>query len=219
MVICLGLPRLSRDLSRRDWQAAVRGQVCDALNAVLLAAQQRAEVVVQVVWNNTNRRNPNAPTRYFAQLDSVKVSRQVRDAFSGFFRKVNPLPRPSHLTNVSIRNKVTLATRVRLAILRQLGLKYQQSNTGASFAVKGFEARPSLTIVPPPNAKEARQKTMFFMEAVQTLPKVFSDDQLDPIYRVIGSNFRHKLEALFVVLSDDDHDRMLTRLREQDQRP
>ena len=209
---------MSRDLSRRDWQLAVKDQIREAVRTVLRAAGLQDQVDVGLVWNNTNRRVPTAPTRYFAKLDSAKISKTVRDAFSGFFRKANPLVRPPSLSNVSIRNKVTLATRVRLAILRQLGTKYKDSNPGSSFTVKGFESRPLLTIVPPPAAKDARQRTMNFIEAVHMLPKGLSDDMLAPIYRVVGSNFRGKLEATFVILRDDDHDRMLKSLREADQR-
>ena len=87
----LGLPRLARDLNRRDWQIAVRGQVRDALVAVLQAAGVQIAFEVLLVWNHTNRRVPGSPTRFSAQLSSVEASRKIRDAFSGFFRRVNPL--------------------------------------------------------------------------------------------------------------------------------
>ena len=215
--ICQGLPRLARDLDRRDWQASVRRQVHEALLAVARAARLRVEFEVLLVWNNTNRRNSNGPTRYFAKLSSPVVSRQLRDAFSGFFRQHNPLARPPMLTQVSVRNKVTLSTRVRLAILKQLGENYKARNVGSSYAVKGFESRPQLTIFPPTGARDARQKSMFFMEAINSLPIRFSDEQLSAIFRVVGSNFKSKLEATFVVLSDDDHDRVLQLLRASDQ--
>ena len=61
-------------------------------------------------------------------------------------------------------------------------------------------------------------KVFNFIEAVTTLPARLSDDQLCPVFRVIGSNFRGQLEATFVILKDDDHDRLLLKLRETDQR-
>ena len=208
---------MSRDLGRKDWQVAARRQVGEALEAVLQASRVQAVVEVLLVWNNTSRRNTTGPTRYFAKLASVALSRKVRDAFSGFFRQNNPLVRPHSLTNVSIRNKITLASRVRIAIMRQLGQNYKDKNPGASFAVKGFESRPQLTIFPPSAARDARQRSMFFVEAVTTLPSAFSDEQLLPFFRIIGSNFKGQLEATFIVLRDDDHDRLLTKLRESDQ--
>ena len=213
----LGLPRLSRDLSRRDWQSAVQAQVREAAVAVLRAAGLAEVVKVLLVWNNTNRRVPTAPTRYFAQMSSVGLSRKVRDAFAGFFRQSNPLVRPNSLSQVSIRNKVTLATRVRLAIMKVLGSNYKDKNVGASFNVKGFESRPVLTIFPPPTAKDARQRTFTFIEAVSSLPTQFSEGQLKSIFRVIGSNFRGQIQATFVVVRDDDHDRMLGLIRADQQ--
>ena len=50
-----GLSRLTRDLGRREWQAAVRGQVRDALLAVLQATSVQVQFEVLLVWNNTNR--------------------------------------------------------------------------------------------------------------------------------------------------------------------
>ena len=196
---------------------AVRRQLTDVLGDVLRASRQQVDFEVKLVWNNTNRRNISGPTRYFAQLSSAAASRIIRDAFSGFFRQSNPLVRPQSLSQVSIRNKVTLATRVRIAIMRQLGLNYKDKNAGSSFAVKGFESRPQLTLFPPSGARDARQRTLNFIEAVTLLPAVFSDDQLVQIYRVIGTNFRSRLTATFVVLHDDDHDRLLAKIREADQ--
>ena len=209
---------MARDLSRRDWQVAVRGQVRDALNAVLRAANLQVMFEVLLVWNHTNRRVQGAPTRYSAQLSSVQASRKIRDAFSGFFRRVNPLARPPMLINVSIRNKVTLSTRVRIAILRQLGDLYKENNPGSSFTVRGFEPRPLLTLTPPAGAADNRQKTLNFIEAATSLPSTFGDERLIPIFRVIGGNFRGQLEALFCVIRDDDHDRVLGLLRQQDGR-
>ena len=98
--------------------------------------------------------------------------------------------------------------------MKQLCQNYKEKNPGSSFALKGFESRPQLTLFPPSGARDGRQRTMFFIEAVTTLPALFSDDQLMPIYRLIGANFRGRLEATFVVLRDDDHDRLLAKLRE-----
>ena len=208
---------MARDLNRRDWQVAVRGQVRDVLNAVLRAANQQVAFEVQLVWNITNRRVQGSPTRYSVQLSSVQASRKIRDAFSGFFRRVNPLARPPNLINVSIRNKVTLATRVRLAILRQLGSNYKEKNPGAIVSVRGFEPRPLLSLTPPPTA-EGRPRTFTFIDAVSTLPASLTDNQLLPIFRIIGTNFRGELSALFCILKDDDHDRILALLRQQDRR-
>ena len=184
--------------------------------AVLQASNLQVAFEVLLVWNHTNRRVPGAPTRYSAQLSSTQASKKIRDAFSGFFRRTNPLARPPVLTNVSIRNKVSLATRVRTAVMRQLGVLYKARNPGATFNVRGFEPRPLLSITPPAGAADSRQRTLNFIEAATTLPASLSDDHLMPIFRVIGNNFRGELQALFIILRDDDHDRLITLLRQQD---
>ena len=125
-----------------------RAQVWDVVGVVLQSVGGLAAFDILLVWNDSNCRNLNAPARYFAQLSSAIVSRKVRDAFSTFFCQVNPVPQSSALTQISIQNKVTLASWLRLAILHQLGLTNKEKILGSSFSVKGFEASPVLTIVP-----------------------------------------------------------------------
>ena len=107
-----------------------------------------------------------------------------------------------------MNNKVTLNTRIRAAIMRQLGEKYLENNRGASYKVRGYESRPSL-LVTPPAASKTRPRTFTFIDAVTTLPAHFSDDNLIQIFSIVGNNNRGMLRRLFLVLDDDDHDRCL----------
>ena len=65
-----------------------------------------------------------------------------------------------------------------------------------------------------------RVRTYTFIQAATTLKATFSDDHLVRIYQVVGNNFPGELQALFIVLNDDDRERCLEMVkasREQQQ--
>ena len=200
-----GLPRLG-ELTRQEWQNAARRQIADYIKLVLQANRSRLDFEVLYV---ANRKHQNTgPTNYDVQMDSVHSSRRIRDLFSGFFRKHRPVQRPPPLKGVAIRNKITLESKIRIAILRQIGVNYEAANKGSSFKVRGFGSRPNLFIIPPKSASE-RPRTFNFIPAVRTLPANFTDDNLIHIYQVIGDRLHGRLRSLFIVLNDDDHERCL----------
>ena len=203
-----GLPRLSGSLSRSDWQQAVKPQVRACLLEVVKFFKVNIRFEVLFVTNPI--KNPNTRLRILnVRLSSVDASKAIRDAFSGFFRNGSNGPhRPTNLRGIDIRNKVTFETRIRTAILRQLGQNYHDSTPGSSFKVRGFEPRPSLLIIPPSNASDSRVRSMYFMEAIGMLPTNLSDDNLIAIHRVIGGGFLGRLSSLFVIISDEDRDRI-----------
>ena len=208
-----GLPRLT-NVTRQEWPEAVKRQVTDAIVLVLKANRVRLDFEVVHVYNPFTR-TTSGPTVYNVLLDSRYSSKKIRELFSGFFRGHNPLKRPPALKGVSFRNKVTLETKVRIAILRQLGVKYLESNPGGSFKVKGFDPRPMLLTTPPRSSTE-RPRSYNFIQAVNTLRSNFDDANLIPIFQNIGDRFRGKLQSLFVILNDDDHDRCLELVKNSD---
>ena len=210
-----GLPRLSGSLSRSDWQQAVKPQVRACLLEVVKFFKVNVRFEVLFVTNPI--KNPNARIRILnVRLSSVEASRAIRDAFAGFFRSGSNSPkRPTNLRGIDIRNKVTFETRIRTAILRQLGKNYHDANPGSSFKVRGFESRPSLLVVPPSNATDMKIRSMFFMEAIDLLPVNLSDDNLIAIHRVISGGFVGKLSSLFVIISDEDRDRINELIKNQ----
>jgi hypothetical protein len=212
-IVITGLPRLSGDLSRRDWQRSVRDQVKEAIGHVLHANRVRLDFEVLLVTNATRGRTTGR-TVYNAQLDSSGTSRRVRELFSSFFRKQNPIRMPPFLSGVSIRNKVTFETRIRIAILKQLGEKYKSSNKGSSFIVRGFDSRPVI-VVQPPQGPNARPRTLNFISAVRTLPSSLTEEALVSIFKVIGNGLRGRLRSLFIVLDDDQHDHLLEVIKSQ----
>ena len=183
---------------------AAKKQVHEALKLALHVNKVNVDFRVLVVSNPFRHRN-TGPTLYNVKLSSVEASKRIRDVYSAFFRHSNPVKRPSSLKGVALNNKVTLNTRIRAAIMRQLGEKYLENNRGASYKVCGYESRPSL-LVTPPAASKTRPRTFNFIDAVTTLPAHFSDDNLIQIFSIVGHNNRGMLRRLFLVLDDDDHD-------------
>ena len=60
----------------------------------------------------------NLPPIYEVELEDPDSAETLRKAFSRFTRKKNPVSRPPELDGVEVHNSVTLATRVRISILR-----------------------------------------------------------------------------------------------------
>ena len=201
-----GAPRLPESLSR-EWQLAAKKQVNDIIKLVLHTHRAKLDYSILYVAN-PKRGVKTGPTVYNVRLNSVAASQKIRDLFSGFFQRGVPATLPKSLKGISIRNKVTHETRVRIAILRQLGLNYKDRNPGGSFQVRGFQSRPVLVTTPPPSSSGQRQKMHNFIEAVTNLPSELSDDNLMYIHQTINTQFQGKLQSLFVILQDDDRSRV-----------
>ena len=204
-----GLPRLTG----ANWQDAARRQVADAIKLALHV--NRANVTFEVMYvSNPLRYQPNRQNLYNVRMDSVASSKRIREIYSGFFRHNRPVALPPPLKGVSIRNKVTPDTKIRISILHQLGSIYQESARGASYKVTGHDSRPLLITLPPSSSTE-RQRTYTFMQAVTLLPANFSDEHLIRIYQVVSGQQQGRLQSLFVVLNDDDRERCLEMVKQQ----
>ena len=200
----LGLKRIGGELSKRDWQAAAKRQVGEFLTAVLKA--QRVDLHFTIFYvANANRYGSGLPILN-VQLNSVEVSARFRELYSGFFRKDNPVRLPSSMKGVSVRNKITHDTRIRIEIMKQLGARWQSTNQGSVFHVRGYDPRPVLTLVPAPGSS-GRVKQLNFIEAVTTLPPNLSDEALGRIFGVVVNRHKGALRSHFVVLNDDDRER------------
>ena len=204
------LKRLPK-MSGQDWQAAAKKQVTELIVMTLRANRVRLDFEVLLVVNPI-RHVTTGPTLYNVQLDSVHSCRQIRELFSGFFRKINPIPLPQEFKEVSLRNKITLNTKIRISILHELGTMYQASNPGSSYRVSGYDSRPRLTTLPPKNSS-AHPRSYNYIQAATTLRSDFSDENLVKIYSVVGANLPGELKALFIILNDDDRDRCLELVR------
>ena len=166
-----GLKRLPSDLDMGQWQSAAKKQVIEFLRHVLKVNKVNMPFIVHYVQNPIRHRA--GQTVYNVQLDSVGESKRIRELYSGFFRHNRPVQCPSAFKGISVRNKVTLATRVRIAILQQLGANYKSSNPGSSIRVKGYLPRPLITIFPARGSSssksDSRPKTFNFIGSTPEL--------------------------------------------------
>ena len=202
----MGLPRLG-EMPQRDWQKAAKRQVNELIKITLNSNRVKLEYSILYVGNPLRHRKTGG-TVYNVRLSSVAASQRIRELYSGFFRGESPVPLPQQFRGVSVRNKVTLSTRIRLRIMRELGNLYIESNHGATFKVRGFDPRP-LLFTQPPRGSSDRPRTLNFIEAVTTMPASFSDDNLAQIFAVVGTHHEGELRQIYVVITDDERERCL----------
>ena len=210
----LGLPRLSVE-GKREWQDAVKKQINEVFRMVLKA--NRMNLNYKILFAVNPLKGKKGMPVLNVRMDSVESSQRLRDVYSAFFRRVNPVPQPPSLKPVSVKNKVTLDTRIRITILQELGAHYKSVNPGSSIQVRGYDARPSIVIFPAaaPSGSGAsarpiappRPQRFTFLDAVRTLPINLSDDSLAKIYQTVGAHHQGTLREMFVILSDDDRER------------
>jgi len=111
--------------------------------------------------------------------------------------------RPSSLLSISIKNRVTPDTRIRISILKLMAKRYRDSNAGSRVQVIGYDPRPLLKITPPVGASDRRTKVFNYIEACRSLPTTFDAADLDPILRRVSPKLHGQIKATFIVLSDD----------------
>ena len=160
----MGLKRLSSDLSKRDWQNAVKKQVADFLSHVLKAHRSNLNFIVVFVDNPVKQRTSGLPVLN-VKLNSVDVSKRIRDLYSGFFSRANSVQLPPSMKGISVRNKVTHDTRIRIAILQQLAANYKTTNPNSSVHVRGYGSSPTLFILPA-QGSTSKPRTFNFIDAV-----------------------------------------------------
>ena len=194
--VIAGLVRLPSGLSPKEWQVQTIKDVQGVISVLL-----QKELPISYVQNNTGR-HKDAKAKYFVQMRSLGDSKLIRDTFGSFF--IGGEHRPDSLKHVSIRNRVTPATLVRVAILRVYAERYLAANPGAKVQVKGYEPRPMLKLTPPQSASsDSRVQVYNFVQAVRSLPSNFNASEQEKILREVSPKLYGKLRPLFVVISDD----------------
>ena len=194
-IVISGLRRLATGLSPRDWQVQAKADVSEVLKKLM-----SRDIPIIVVKNATGKAK-EAPTTYNVQLSKLEDSKEVRNKFGSFFIGGNK--RPDDLKGISINNRVTPATLVRVAILKVLGARYLASNPGAKVQVIKFESRPLLKLTPPEGAAEPRVQIHDFIQAIKVLPTNFTEEEKNLIIRRASYKLHGKLRSLFQVISDD----------------
>jgi len=137
-----GLRRLPPGLHGRDWQDRAKADVQGVIKTLL--GKELPIVVVQ----NISGRGAEAEVRYHVKMECTAHSQEVRSKFGYFFAK-GVDKRPPSLSSVSISNRLTPATQIRVAILKLLAKRYSESNPEGKAKVISYESRPMLRLVPP----------------------------------------------------------------------
>ena len=193
-----GLPGPESGLSTRDWQGQVQRQVKEKLQILLGRPPQ-----IAYISNATGARKDGIKS-FLVKMVSREDSKLIRDKFGSYFKAGAP-PRPSTLIGLSIRNRLTLGTRVRIEIMKLLAERYKASNPGSKTQVVNYESRPTMKFTPSTSASDRRPLHFTYIKAVTKLPCNFTDEELAPIYRMVTSSteLTGKLRSTFIVLSDD----------------
>lgn len=196
--IILGLSKLDPKLDRKEWQTRAKADVNEVLKVLM-----DKEYPIVVVQNITSK-GKDAICRYQVLMTSISDSKEIRDRFGEFFTKEKGKDlRPTDLKKISISNRITPATQVRLALLRLQARRYLASNPGGQAVVIGYEPRPLIKIFPPSDSTDSRIRTFNFIEAMKSLPTNFPMSDLKPILEKINSKLLGSLRSLFMVISDD----------------
>ena len=211
-----GAPRLSQK-GRSEWQVAAKKQVTDIIKLVFNIHKVHLSFKVLYVKNPIPFRT-TGQTILNVRMNSVEASERVRETYSGFFRKNSPIKLPGSLKGVSIHNKVTLDTRIRISILHALGSVYTETNPRSRYKVRGFESRPLLMTIPAPDDTTSRVRVYNFIEAACNLNGGLSDESLMKIHQKIGTHHDGQLQTLFVILDDDQRERIESLLKERNAR-
>ena len=183
-------------LKGKDWMDKA---ISDVQGVILTLLGKELPIVVV---HNASGRGRDALVRYSVKMQYAADSQEIRSKFGAFFVGGQDR-RPPALKSVSISNKVTPGTQVRIMILKLLGKRYSTSNPGAKVKVVGYEPRPMLKITPPENSSDRRVRNYTYIDAIKKLPVNFSSAELRPIIAKARVHFPGALRSTFAVLSDD----------------
>jgi len=141
-----GLERLPPGLQGRVWQDRAKADVQAVIK--ILLGKELPIVVVQ----NISGRGADADVRYHVKMECAAHSQEIRSKFGYFFAK-GVDKRPASLSTVSISNRLTPASQIRIAVLKLLAKRYTESNPEGKARVISYESRRMLRLIPPPGER------------------------------------------------------------------
>jgi hypothetical protein len=191
-----GVPRFSDNLSGKAWQEEAKAFVSRVITELTGSSHS-----IHFIQNITGRSQKAIP-RWQVKMFSVDASKEIRSKFGSFFSKGSD-SRPLTFKDISIRNRVTANTRVRIAIMKVLAKRYKTANAESKASVSGYESRPMLRLTPPSSSSDKKVKVYNFVEAVTKLPTCFTPTELATILPKVEAGFSGSLRAVFICLSDD----------------
>ena len=185
-----------KGLSGKEWMSRAMSDVQGVIQILV-----GHEMPILVVHNASGRRETEV--RYSVKMANVSDSQEIRHKFGLFFRGGQDR-RPDSLRSVSISNKVTPGTQIRIMLMKLMAKRYMASNKGSKARVIGYEPRPMLKLIPSDTVKDRRIKNFTFIEAIKRMPNQFTSAELKPIYSKARVHFSACMRATFVVLNEDN---------------
>ena len=145
-----------------------------------------------IVFTSLVSRQSKAIPLVEVRFDNKETAFNIRKGFSAKKRS------DENLGKIFIANSVTLATRVRVDILKAIAKKY--SNEKENLSVSAFVSRPVINI----RSKDGslRLGTFNFSDALARFGAGLRSDELGEAYRRAGAAFKGQLQQNFVVLNE-----------------
>ena len=133
-----GLKRLPK-LSPKEWQERAKADVYKVLKIILPDREFKI-----IFIKNASGQNLEYPARYQVKMDSVAASKEIRDRYGTFFPGGHDeRPEPLKKDKISIRNRLTHESRVRVMIMRVLGEHYHEANPGSKINPETYDTTSS----------------------------------------------------------------------------
>ena len=147
-----------------------------------------------VIFSSLGSRNSRVIPLVEVRLDSRELAMKIRKDFS--------IKRKSEkdFGKIFISNSVTLATRVRIDILKAMAQK--NSNEKEIMSVSAFISRPVIHV----RSKDGGERlgVFNFSDAIVRFSSNLTVSELEEAYRRAGSAFRGQLQQNFVVLTEQN---------------
>jgi hypothetical protein len=191
-----GLQALASSLTGKEWQ----NHAISSVQAVIRELMGR-EMEIIVVQNVTSRQQ-GAEVTYNVRMASVEDSKSIRRKFGSYFQRGND-SRPPSLKAISIKNRVTSDTKIRISVMKLMAKRYKDMNPDAKVQVVGYEPRPLIKIIPPVGSNDRRTKIYNYIEACRYMPTSFPPSDVQKILRRVNPRHRGHVKSIFIVLHDD----------------
>jgi hypothetical protein len=191
-----GLEPVSSTLTGKEWQTCAVSSVQGVVRELM--GREMEIIVVQ----NVTSRQPGAEVTYNVRMASVEDAKSIRRKFGAYFQR-NQDSRPASMKFISIKNRVTSDTKIRISVMKLMAKRYKDMNPEAKVQVVGYEARPLIKIVTPAGSSDRRTKVYHYVEACRLLPTTFQSSDVQKILRRVNPRLRGQIKSVFIVLSDD----------------
>ena len=147
----------------------------------------------EILFVDLGRKNSREIPLVEVKMKSKEIAGKIRRQFAARRRA------GGNFGKLFLANAVTLATRVRIDILR--AMSRQCINDDETAYVNAYASRPVLTL----KKKDAslRPLVLTFADAIVRFGKGLADENLQEAYRRAGNSFGGQLQQHFVVLKDE----------------